>query len=144
MARNMGWVQPYEQSMALCGYIGVKSWSLDEEPPEYMRRGHVTPKKVEEYWHRAFNCVAKYLGFNKATRKILWEDLACGNWEHLHQTEEEKSRTPDEWLDKLYWDVHYCSDRWALDRLTRCHWLWRQYKLALWRQNEKDLSEEEE
>ena len=137
MTRNMSWKQPYEQSMALCGYIGVKSWSLDDEPPVELRRGHVTPKKVEECWHRAFNCVAKYLGFNKATRKILWEDLACGNWEHLHQTEEEKSRTPDEWLDKLYWDVHYCSDRWALDRLTRCHWLWRQYKWAIWREEQK-------
>ena len=130
MARDMSWKQPYEQSMALCGYIGVKSWSLDDDPPEEIRRGYVTPKKVEEYWHRAFNCVAKYLGFNKATRKILWEDLACGNWEHLHQTEEEKSRTPDEWLDKLYWDVFYTSDRASLDRLTRCHWMYRQYMRA--------------
>jgi hypothetical protein len=137
----MGWVQPYEQSMALCGYIGVKSWSLDDEPPEEIRRGHITPKKVEEYWHRTFNCVAEYLGFNKATRKILWEDLVMGNWEKLHQTDEECRKTPDEWLEKLEGEVWYCSDRWSLDRLTRCHWLWRQYELALWRQNESDLSE---
>lgn len=131
MTRNMGWVQPYEQSMALCGYIGVKSWSLDDEPPEEMRRGHVTPKKVEEYWHRALNCVAKYLGFNRATRRILWEDLVYGNWDRLHMTEEEEKMTPDDWLDKLYWEVFYCSDRYTLDRLTRCHWLYRKYMQAV-------------
>lgn len=129
MARDMGWVQPYKQSMALCGYIA---------------QGNCNQHKVEEHWHRTFCCVAKYLGFNKATRRILWEDLVMGNWEKLHQTDEECRRTPDDWLDKLYWDVHYCSDRWALDRLTRCHWLWRQYERALWRQNESDLSEEDE
>jgi hypothetical protein len=128
----MGWKQPYEQSMALCGYIGLKSWSLDSEPPEDIRRGHVTPDKVEEYWHRTFCCVAKYLGFNKATRRILWEDLVYGNWERLHMTDEERRLTPDDWLDKLYHEVWYCSDRWMFDRLTRCHWIWRQYKWAVW------------
>ena len=110
--RDMRWLEPYEQSIALCRYI---------------QRSHVTPEKVEEYWYRAFNCVAKYLGFNKATRRILWEDLVMGNWRRLHQTDEESRYTPEKWLDKLYWEVTYCSDRWSLDRLTRCHWLWRQY-----------------
>ena len=27
------------------------------------------------------------------------------------------------WLD----DMFYCSDRWSLDRLMRCHWEWRHY-----------------
>lgn len=113
MARDMGWEQPYRQSMAMCDYVG---------------RGDCDPRKVEEHWHRAFNCVAKHLGFNKVTRRILWEDLVIGNWERLHQTDDESHWTPEKWLDKLRWEVMYCSDRWSLDRLTRCHWIWRQYE----------------
>ena len=117
MARDMRWKQPYEQSMALCRYI---------------ERGDCDPQKVEEHWHRTFNCVAKYLGFNRATRKVIWEGLVVGNWERLHQTEEEGRMTADEWLEKLRGQCWYCSDRWSLDRLTRCHWIYRQYKWAIW------------
>ena len=112
MARDMSWMQPLEQSVALCRYIA---------------QGDCDPRRVEEHWHRTFNCVAKYLGFNKSTRRILWEDLVYGNWDRLHMTEDEKRMTPDDWLDKLHWEVLCCSDRYTLDRLTRCHWIWRQY-----------------
>lgn len=117
--RDTGWIQPYEQSMSLYKYI---------------REGNCTPKKVEERWHRAFCCIAKHLGFNRATRRILWEDLACGNWGHLHQNYEERSWTPEKWLDELSGDCFYCSDRWSLDRLTRCHWMFRQYRWAIWKE----------
>lgn len=115
MQKTQDWYQPYTQSVALCGYI-------DD--------GGRAPRKVSKLWRCAFSCVAKYLGFNKATRRILWEQLVQGNWDRLHQTEEEARRTPEEWLDKLYWQVSYCSDRWSLDRLSRCHWLYRQYMEA--------------
>jgi 4'-phosphopantetheinyl transferase EntD len=39
----------------------------------------------------------------------------------------EMEYTPDHWLACLGDDVWYCSDRWCLDRLTRCHWLYRKY-----------------
>jgi hypothetical protein len=97
----------------------------------YIVQGNCNQRKVEEHWHRVFCCVAKYLGFNKATRKILWEELVAGNWKKLHTTDEECRRTPDEWLEKLESDVWYCSDRYTLDRLTRCHWLYRQYMQAV-------------
>lgn len=29
-------------------------------------------------------------------------------------------------------DVMYCSDRWSLDRLTRCHWTYRQYIMEVY------------
>ena len=112
MARDMSWVQPLEQSAALSRYI---------------EQGNCNPRKVEEHWHRTFNCVAKYLGFNRSTRRILWEDLVRGDWGRLHQTPVEECKTSDDWLDRLHWEVVYCSDRWSLDRLTRCHWIWRQY-----------------
>lgn len=110
--RDMHWKEPYDQSFVLVRYIKASNCS---------------PQKVEKHWHRTFNCVAKYLGFNKPTRKILWNELVYGNWEHLHTTEDESKMTPEAWLEKLHYEVAYCSDRWSLDRLTRCHWLYRQY-----------------
>lgn len=114
----MDYEQPYHQSMALCRYIDG---------------GDCDPRKVRERWHRTFCCVARLLGFNRATTRILWEDLVHGNWERLHQTDEERLLSPDSWLGKLRDDVFYCSDRWCLDRLTRCHWLYRQYERSLMR-----------
>ena len=111
-----GWKQPFAQSMALC---------------EYINRGNCTPEKVTEHWHRVFCCVAKYLGFNRATRRILWEELVAGNWSRLHLSYDEGLNTPDDWLQDFRWDVVYCSDRWSLDRLTRCHWLYRTYMKAV-------------
>lgn len=115
--KDTSWKEPFNQSFVLVNYI---------------KAGNCRPQKVEEHWHRTFSCVAKYLGFNKATRKVLWEELVCGNWERLHTTEEEDKLTPEEWLEKLRYEVFYCSDRWSLDRLTRCHWLYRQYEWALY------------
>ena len=110
------WRQPYRQSLALSGYV---------------KEGGRDPDKVEELWHRAFCCIAKYLGFNRPTRRILWHELAVGNWKHLHKTTKEEAKAADEWLEDFRWDVIYCSDRWSLDRLTRCHWLYRQYRWAI-------------
>lgn len=110
------WGQPCVQSMVLA---------------EYINQGNCTPEKVTEYWHRAFCCVAKYLGFNAATRRILWEELVAGNWSRLHLSYDEGLNTSDDWLRDFCWDVVYCSDRWSLDRLTRCHWLYRMYIRAL-------------
>jgi len=101
--------ESFDQSMALYNYIDG---------------GGSDPRKVTEYWHRTFNCIAKCLGFNRVTRRILWHDLVYGNWTHLHQNAEESELGPDEWLDKLKWDVFYASDRPSLDRLTRCHWFY--------------------
>lgn len=120
--KDMSWVEPYEQSFALVNYI---------------KAGTCRPQKLEEHWHRTFNCVAKFLGFNRATRKVLWNELVCGNWERLHTTEEENERTPEEWADELCLEVSYCSDRWSLDRLTRCHWLYRQYMSAKRRERDR-------
>lgn len=115
MKNGKRWEQPYHQSMSLCRYIDG---------------GDCTPEGVEDHWHRAFCCIAKYLGFNRATRKVLWEDLVYGNWKRLHLTDEEMAKTSNDWLNELRGDVFYCSDRWCLDRLTRCHWLYRHYVWA--------------
>ena len=87
-----------------------------------------TPNGVESRWHEIFSKVCRLLGFNKSAAKILWNQLAHGNWEHLHETDEERNRSTDEWLDAFSSDVFYCSDRWTLDRLMRCHWQFRQWK----------------
>lgn len=109
------WEQAMRQSMSFCD----------------IARHHATPKEIEESWHRAFSCAAKSIGINKAAMEILWHHLAEGNWERLNLTDEEFKRTSDDWLDSLREDVWYCSDRWSLDRLTRCHWKFRQYMYAV-------------
>ena len=85
------------------------------------------PKRVTEYWHRTFNCVAKVLGFDRTARRVLWTELVAGSWPHLEQTESERQMDAEDWLTNLKYDVLYCSDRWTFGRLTRCHWEWRQY-----------------
>ena len=92
--KDMSWEEPFNQSLALASYI---------------KAGDCRPQKIEENWHRTFSCVAKYLGFSKSSRKILWEELVEGNWERLHTTEEEKKMTPEEWLYRQY--------KWALFRM---------------------------
>lgn len=114
MSKTLLWEQAYWQSMAFCRAA----------------TRHASPQAIEESWHRAFSCVAKSLGVNKKVRKILWDNLAVGNWAHFHPTDEEAKLTACERLEKLHWDVFYCSDRWSLDRLTRCHWAFRQYMHA--------------
>lgn len=96
----------------LCAYI-------ESEP---------TPNGVESRWHEIFSQVCRLLGFNKSATKILWKELAYGNWKHLHETDEECNKSAEEWLDDFSSDVFYCSDRWTLDRLMRCHWQFRQWK----------------
>lgn len=102
----------YERSMALCRYIRTPDCSLAE---------------VEKLWRQAFEAVLIRESFTRKAIDYMWKNLAQGNWEHLHQTDAEKERTVEEWLECFRADVWYCSDRWSLDRLTRCHWLWRQY-----------------
>ena len=100
----------------------------------YISKGDITYKGLCDRWHHAFNCIARYLGFSKKARSFLWDQLAYGNWQHYWQTEDEKNMTADEWLEKFRVELFYCSDRWSFDRLTRCHWIYRQYsrKVGRW------------
>ena len=100
-----------DRCMGLCRYIG----------------GESTPRGIESRWHHIFNLVLRDFGVPGRVRTWMWCDLANGNWEHMHLTNEEQLKTADEWLDDFEGDVFYCSDRWSLDRLTRCHWQFRQY-----------------
>ena len=103
----------YERSMALCRYI---------------RTPDCSPAEVERLWRQAFESVLIRERFTRRAIDYMWDNLAQGNWERMHRTDEERRLSPDEWLGRFRDDVWYCSDRWSLDRLTRCHWLWRQYK----------------
>lgn len=103
----------YERSMALNRYLVDGGRDMAE---------------IERLWRETFEA---FLIANRFTRKsidYMWDCLALGNWKHLWQTDEEKERTTEEWLEWFRIEVWYCSDRWNLDRLIRCHWAWRQYK----------------
>lgn len=97
----------------------------------YIETESATPEGVGRRWRQVFNCVCRDFGFTRKQRKYLWENLVLGNWGHLHQTEEESEKPTSRWLEELSWDVFYCSDRWSMDRLTRCHWTYRQYREAV-------------
>ena len=56
--------------------------------------------------------------------------MCLGNWNHLWMTDDEKKKPVNEWLNDFMADVFYCSDRWSLDRLMRCHWMYRQWLAA--------------
>lgn len=94
---------------------------------EYENIDDVDVAKIHDHWHGIFIHVCYYLGINKKSAKVLWENFTQENWEHLHQTEEEKQYGEKEWFDKFFYDVLYCSDRWSLTRLERCHWAFRQW-----------------
>lgn len=103
----------YERSMALHRYLADGGGDVAE---------------VERLWRKTFESVLIAERFTRRAIDYMWDNLAQGNWKHLHQTDEEKAMTTDEWLELFRGDVWYCSDRWSLDRLTRCHWEWLQFK----------------
>ena len=114
MKKN-NWIAPYDASSAFHAYVN---------------KGIPDKSKVEAGWHIVFNTVLKSLDIPKNARKQLWEGLVNGNWKRLWLTDDEKAMGADYWLSELDADVFYCSDRWTIDRLTRCHWLYRQYIAA--------------
>lgn len=123
------WKPAYDASMELC---------------KYLKAGDCTQNGVEDRWHKTFSLVLAYLGpFPRDTRNYLWKELVNGNWELLHVTDEERLKPPEYWLERLKGDVWYCSDRWSLDRLTRCHWLYRAYGWACWRKERRNEQEDE-
>lgn len=93
--------------------------------------GEYTSYGVEKLWRRVFGTVLADFGFPRKARTFLWDNLVVGNWKHLHMTETEKTYGADDWLDLLVGEVFYCSDRWTMDRLVRCHWMYRQYMDAV-------------
>ena len=111
---------------------GLKEDTMDRSCAivRYVKSGAVTPDGVERRWRQAFNCVLRDFGFPSHIRTLMWCDLAAGNWEHMHMTDEETAKTADEWLHDFAYDAFYCADRWSIDRLTRCHWMFRQYMQA--------------
>ena len=94
----------------------------------YIRTPDCSPAEVERLWRQVFEAVLMRERFTRKAIDYMWDNLAQGNWKHMHQAEAERAMTADEWLEAFSGDVFYCSDRWSLDRLTRCHWTWRQYK----------------
>lgn len=107
-----------------------KPYNLSHKLVKYIKSEDIDCETIEKYWYETFDSIAKYLGFNKKSRKILWGNLVVGNWKKLHKSYREKSFTPEDWLSQLMLEVYYCSDRWSLDYLSRCHWAYRQWQYS--------------
>lgn len=88
---------------------------------------HNNAQAVTDDWRKVFVSVCKHLGINRKSANVLFEDMCFGNWDHLHKTDEEREFTADIWFEKFIYDMFYCSDRWSVDRLMRCHWYFRQW-----------------
>lgn len=87
---------------------------------------NITNGELARRWKSVFFLITKRMGFNELGRQYLWDYLVEGNWEHFHQTEEERTWKREKWLEEFSFDLWYCSDRMSLDRLTRLHWMYRQ------------------
>jgi hypothetical protein len=94
---------------------------------EAYKENHSDVENVTDDWYSIFVKVCKYLGINKSGSDVLWNDMCCGNWKHLWATEDERDKSADDWFVDFSADVFYCSDRWSIDRLMRCHWMYRQW-----------------
>lgn len=82
----------------------------------------LTDEDIEFGWSRIFSAVYVHLGGSYKDSKFLFDNLFdTGNWSHLQMNEAEKSRDMQQFVDDFRYDVFYCSDRWSLDRLARCH-----------------------
>lgn len=108
----------------------------------YLDLGGDDPKKVERMWHATFTRVLREMGFPRRSCRYIWDNLVQGNWLRLWLTEDEKRRTTESWLDDFRHEVWYCSDRWSLDRLTRCHWLYRTWQDSKRNRKKSDCSVE--
>lgn len=117
----------------LCDYLYKKGlgWKITDDCYAFLDKcvsDGKTIRAVETRWRKLFESICLRMGINGKSADVLWESMCLGNWEKLHRTEEDESRTVDEWFDKFYMDMLYCSDRWSMDRLMRVHWAFRQWK----------------
>ena len=94
---------------------------------KYVDTNPVYTSDIKSGWKEIFFHVCYEMGINRKSADVLFEDLVFGNWKHLHHTDEEKQFTKSDWFQNFMWELHYCADIWSLDRLTRCHWLFRQW-----------------
>lgn len=88
--------------------------------------GSYTQSSIEDQWHGLFFSVARQLGFSGISAGVLWNELA-NNGLFSIQEYDGVNETPEDWLEELGLQVFNSSGHWSLDRLSHCHWLWRQY-----------------
>ena len=84
---------------------------------------------VLEYWEYCFSYSLKKMksGFNNKSIKCLFEDFDMENWTALHiENTEYAGKSKDKLVSEFIGECHYIADRMSLDRLFRCHWLFKQ------------------
>lgn len=80
--------------------------------------------EVSNAWEKCFKIILrKSFGFNRKARNEMFKWGSDGfNWNVLHP---ENSTNSKEYRAMFMSEVAYCSDRMTLDRLLRCHHLYR-------------------
>lgn len=109
------WKKAYRESMEFNNKWDSKKWC----------------SKMEADYFKVVKSVMKYSLGIKEKEAIRWFfRYACwGNWEKIHETDEEKKITINELAQDLVDEIFYCSDRWSWDRLLRTHWIYQRIKL---------------
>lgn len=84
--------------------------------------------KLDAHYRQLMKLVlARWLGVHGDLEGFIGN--ACyGNWEHLWETDEEKSDTVEEMIESLAGEILYCSDRWTWDRVLRTNWIYLRIK----------------
>ena len=88
-------------------------------------------KKVRDDWYKVFLHVAKAFGFEHTGIDILWEDMAIGSVDYDETAEGEKYPSVRDKFQAFQQEVYFSCNRWSFDRLTRCHWRYRQYMRSI-------------
>jgi len=91
------------------------------------------PKKVcDDYPEMMTTVLVERFGMSQAAADTFIETACEGNWERMHETDDEKALSAEYYRDELLGDVWYCSDRWSWDRIIRNQW---RYKRIMYRLN---------
>lgn len=87
---------------------------------------NISNKELTARWKEIFFLSTKLMRFNKEGRRLLWNKLSGGYWNHFRQTGIEKTWDRDRWLREFSTDLFYYSDRMSFNSLTKLHWTYRQ------------------
>lgn len=91
--------------------------------------GGFSPDMVDTGWKIAFEAILKNFGWNKRAILQLWSGFGS-NWSHLQKTPEEELLSAEDWRAQFFGELHYCYDRWSLDRILRTHWIFLRWREA--------------
>lgn len=97
----------------------------------YKLRDETDYKRVRDDWHEIFVHAAKAFGIDYRSIDFLWENMAIGSVDYDETTEGKKYPSVRDKFQAFQQEVYFSFNQWSFDRLTRCHWRYRQYMRSI-------------